>query len=411
VLPAVTGGTVVAGQTLSTTTGNWTSHPTGYRYGWELCDSSGGSCVTLSDQSAPTYALTSDEAGDTIRSVVQATNRIGSGSAVSPPTPPVAAPSWDGSFSTGDWTQYSDCRADNVDGDWPTDYAIDSVTAGLGPSTCEGQAPKLVHAVPPPAGFTYAGAFTVRGNDESDEREAGERALDRLDPDNGDGSAGPTVAYQGASTWYRDDVYVPAGFQPTPKSDFNWMFLIHNYPDDEGDDMLSCGLDTDPYAPGPFSDGGGHGVNPSPERFSCRIFGGGNEQYPFDDYDSTDWYRNPAVSWHYIIGLRTVQTGVWYDMVWHVVWDWRSAASGGNGSMTWWIDGKRVATYAGPTLLYLSNAPGSGGGGGADQGYLQTGYYRPTNAEASFAQQTDTVYHAATMIGPTCTSIGEPALC
>jgi hypothetical protein len=411
VLPTLT-GSVVAGQTLSTTPGDWTSDPTGYSYGWELCDSSGANCAPISGQSSTTYEPAPAEAGDTIRSVVRATNKIGSTSTSSAPSAAVAAPSWNGSFSSGDWSHYGDCQADNLDGDWPTDYAIDSVSAGLGSGTCEGDSPNLVHAIAPPIGFTYAGAFTVRSNDQSYELEAGERTMDSLEPDDGgDGAAALTQADQGTSTWYRDEVYFPAGFQPTLKSDFNWMFLVHNYPNDEGDDMLSCGLDTDSYTLGPYSDGGGSGSKPSPDRFSCRIFGGGNAQHPFDDYDSTDWYRNPAVSWAYDIGLRTVQTGVWYDMVWHIDWDWRSSASGGNGSMTWWIDGQRVATYTGPTLLYLSNAPGANGGGGPNQGYLQTGYYRPTNADAGYAQPTDTVYHAGTMIGPTCTSIGEPGLC
>ena len=40
-----------------------------------------------------------------------------------------------------------------------------------------------------------------------------ERALTTLWPDSGDGSSGKSRAYVGADTWYRDEVYFPAGFQ------------------------------------------------------------------------------------------------------------------------------------------------------------------------------------------------------
>jgi hypothetical protein len=236
--------------------------------------------------------------------------------------------------------------------------------------------------------------------------EDGERTLLTLWPGSGNGSTGTTRAYQGASSWYRDEIYFPTGFQPSQGSDFNWVYELHNYPDSEGDAMLSCGVDTDADAYGPFSDGGGVGANPSPERFSCRIFGGGSPTYPFNSYTSANWYKNPAVDWDYIIGLHTIPTGQWLDMVWHINWDWRSTASGGTGGMQWWINGQQVGSYTGPTLLYLSNAPGYSAGG-ANQAYLQDGYYRPTDADAGYAQPTASVYHGATMIGPTAASIGE----
>ncbi len=70
------------------------------------------------------------------------------------------------------------------------------------------------------------------------------------------------------------------------------------------------------------------------------------------------------------------------------------------------MNGKQVAFYRGPTLQYLSNAPGTSGGG-ANQAYLILGYYRPTDRDAGYAQPTESVYHAGTMIGPTAAAIGE----
>jgi hypothetical protein len=310
-------------------------------------------------------------------------------------TPPPTGPStrgcdgcsWNGDFSTDDWSQYNNSPAYHPDGN-SADYGLVS-----GPT---------------PPGFAHAfEATTTSGTGSIVSGEDGERTLLDLFPeDGGTGSTGLTHAYQGASTWYRDEIYFPASFQPSRNSDFSWVYQLHNYPDSEGDAMLQCGVDTgsDPY--GPFSDGGGVGANPSPERFSCRIFGGGSPTYPFNKYTSANWYKNPAVDWDYIVGLHTVPTGQWLDMVWHIDWDWRSTASGGQGGMQWWINGQQVGSYAGPTLLYLSNAPGYSAGG-ANQAYLTDGYYRDTDADAGYAQPTASVYHGATMLGPTAASIGE----
>jgi hypothetical protein len=342
---------------------------------------------------------------------------------------------WNGDFSPGNWSQYDSSPAYHPQGD-PADFALVSR--------------------PAPAGFRYAFRATVRPGDASIVAgEAGERTLLTLFPDDGDGTQGETHGYQASSAWYRDEIYFPTGFQPSQDSDFNWVFQLHNYPDDEGDAMLSCGIDTSTAALGPFEDGGGYGPNPngplsidggygprplgsrssearssaafdpipvgpfptqgvyglaaSRERFSCRIFGGGSPSAPFNNYNSADWYQNPAVDWSYMVGLPTVQTGVWYDMVWHISWDWRSTASGGHGGLTWYINGQQVASYSGPTLLYLRNAPGTHGGG-ANQAYLITGYYRPTDNDAGYAQPAASVCHGATMIGPTAASIGEPGL-
>ena len=300
---------------------------------------------------------------------------------------------WNGDFSAGNFRQYSSFLADHPDGN-PADFT-------------------LVRADPtPPRDFKYAFKATLESGDGSVvPGEAGQRALLTLWPGNGNGSTvtqdeGWTRGYQAANTWYRDEVYFPPGFRASRETDFNWVYELHNYPDDEGDAMLSCGVDTSTQRRSPFSDGGGRGRGASPARFSCRIFGGGSPANPFDNYDSSNWYRNPAVDWDYMIGLRRLVTGKWLDMVWNIGWDWRSTANGGNGYVSWWINGKLVGFYRGPTLLYLTNAPGTSGGG-ANQAYLTLGYYRPTDGDAGYAQPTESVYHAGTMIGPTAAAIGE----
>ncbi len=300
---------------------------------------------------------------------------------------------WNGDFSTGNFRQYSSFLADHPDGN-PADFTLVRTDP------------------PPPHDFKYAFKATLGAGDGSVvPGEAGQRTLLTLWPGNGNGSTvtqdeGWTRGYQGANTWYRDEVYFPPSFQASRGTDFNWVYELHNYPDDEGGAMLSCGVDTSRQRRSPFSDGGGHGRAASPARFSCRIFGGGSPADPFDNYDSSNWYRNPAVDWDYMIGMRRLVTGQWLDMVWNIDWDWRSTADAGNGYVSWWINGKLVGFYRGPTLLYLSNAPGTSGGG-ANQAYLQTGYYRPDDSEAGYAQPTASVYHAGTMIGPTAAAIGE----
>ena len=300
---------------------------------------------------------------------------------------------WNGDFSAGNFRQYSSFLAHHPEGN-PADFA-------------------LVRSDPsPPRGFKYAFKATLEsGNGSVVSGQAGERTLLDLWPGTGNGSTvsgdeGWTRGYQGANTWYRDEVYFPPGFRPSRGTDFNWVYEMHNFPDDEGDAMLSCGVDTSRQERSPFSDGGGHGRGASPVRFSCRILGGGSPGDPFDNYGPADWYRNPAVDWAYMIGLRRLVTGKWLDMVWNIGWDWRSTADGGSGYVSWWINGKLVGFYRGPTLLYLSNAPGTSGGG-ANQAYLILGYYRPTDGDAGYAQPSESVYHAGTIIGPTAAAIGE----
>jgi hypothetical protein len=89
-VPAVS-GTAQQGDTLTTSNGSWSGSPTSYAYAWEDCNSSGASCTKISNATASTYTLASSDVGDTIRSVVTASNASGSGSASSGQTAAVTS--------------------------------------------------------------------------------------------------------------------------------------------------------------------------------------------------------------------------------------------------------------------------------------------------------------------------------
>ncbi len=90
-LPTVS-GSVVEGQTFSTSTGTWTGSPTSYPYQWEDCNSSGASCSNVSSATSSSYKLVAGDVGHTVRVVVTASNAGGSTSASSAATGTVAAP-------------------------------------------------------------------------------------------------------------------------------------------------------------------------------------------------------------------------------------------------------------------------------------------------------------------------------
>ena len=96
--PRVT-GTTVQGQTLTTTNGSWTgTPPITFQYRWLRCDTSGGgvsgvNCTTISGETRRTYVLSQADVGHRIRSRVIATNKDGTASANSNPTPGVVQPS------------------------------------------------------------------------------------------------------------------------------------------------------------------------------------------------------------------------------------------------------------------------------------------------------------------------------
>lgn len=74
-------------QTLSAGTGIWEGAPSlSYVYQWQHCNTSGGSCANISGATGTTYALTSGDAGTTLRVVVTTTNSWGSASSTSAAT-------------------------------------------------------------------------------------------------------------------------------------------------------------------------------------------------------------------------------------------------------------------------------------------------------------------------------------
>jgi hypothetical protein len=82
--PPALSGTAVQGQTLTTSTGTWTG--TGaitYAYRWQRCNPDGSACAEIAGETANTYTLGLADVGDTVRSVVTATDTTGSASAAS----------------------------------------------------------------------------------------------------------------------------------------------------------------------------------------------------------------------------------------------------------------------------------------------------------------------------------------
>ena len=75
-------GTAEQGQTLTTTNGMWNGDAEAYGYQWLDCDENGQNCTDTGD-SAPSYTLTADDVGDTIRVIVFASNDGGEVGAIS----------------------------------------------------------------------------------------------------------------------------------------------------------------------------------------------------------------------------------------------------------------------------------------------------------------------------------------
>lgn len=84
-------GTPTQGQTLTTTNGTWNGTPTSFSYQWQDCNTSGGACSNINAATASTYVLAAGDVGDTVRSVVTASNAFGAASASSAVTATVAS--------------------------------------------------------------------------------------------------------------------------------------------------------------------------------------------------------------------------------------------------------------------------------------------------------------------------------
>ena len=86
-VPAVS-GTAQQGDTLTTSNGSWSGNPTSYAYQWQRCSSG---CSNITGATSSTYTLAAGDVGDTVRSVVTASNGSGSASANSAQTATVSA--------------------------------------------------------------------------------------------------------------------------------------------------------------------------------------------------------------------------------------------------------------------------------------------------------------------------------
>ncbi|MDQ3933992.1 MAG: hypothetical protein M3340_05105 [Actinomycetota bacterium] len=91
--PPTISGTPRDGQTLTASTGTWTSGaaPVTHAYRWRRCNASGASCSDIAGATASTYAAVPADIGSTLRVAVTATNSGGSSTATSSQTGLVAA--------------------------------------------------------------------------------------------------------------------------------------------------------------------------------------------------------------------------------------------------------------------------------------------------------------------------------
>jgi hypothetical protein len=91
-LPTI-GGSATTGSTLTANPGTWNgSTPVSFQYQWRICDGSGNGCHDISGATSQTYVLKADDAGNTVRVAVIASNSDGSGNATSAPSDKIAKP-------------------------------------------------------------------------------------------------------------------------------------------------------------------------------------------------------------------------------------------------------------------------------------------------------------------------------
>jgi hypothetical protein len=220
--------------------------------------------------------------------------------------------------------------------------------------------------------------------------EAGQRSLLELYPDSKRHGRWLAAGMQGRSRWFRAMVYFPTTFVPARNTDWNWVIEWHNWPDGPCCDNLALTVDTQRSR--------GRGA-----RLSLRSEGGGNPRWPVDRY-SADPRINHTTHETYIVGDRHLRLGHWYDILLHVVWDYRPKY----GLLQWWLDGKLITSRHTSTLFYYADANPDRAGGqpGPGRTYLEIGYYRPsTLLDGAIDDSVMSVYLADVKIGATRSSV------
>ncbi|HEX4745396.1 MAG TPA: hypothetical protein VFU99_00820 [Gaiellaceae bacterium] len=84
--PPTVAGTPSLGETLTASPGTWSGNPTTFTYAWQRCTSAGTSCVAIPGATGRTHLVVREDMGFTIRVIVTARNRSGTGTAASEPT-------------------------------------------------------------------------------------------------------------------------------------------------------------------------------------------------------------------------------------------------------------------------------------------------------------------------------------
>jgi hypothetical protein len=225
--------------------------------------------------------------------------------------------------------------------------------------------------------------------------QAGQRSLIQTWPSDVP-SDGKTAGYQGSDEWYRTSMYFPADFSPEPNTSWNFVSEWHNWPDGPCCAYLSLSVVTN------SEDGGSADPN---GRLSLRILGGGGPGNGIDQIAGQNANADPTPAGYRKTWVRgpSLQRGHWYDLLFHVKWDYTSA-----GHVDWFLDGRQMVSYDGPTLYYYAdnNSNYSGAQAGPGQAYFMQGYYRWGLRNGATDTQPDSVYLDEAMRGPTRASVG-----
>ena len=131
-LPSIS-GTTQTGQTLTAANGSWTPTPSNYAYQWSRCSSTGASCAPIAGATGTTYALTSGDAGSTLRvgvtgsaSGVTTQTATSAATAVVTSAPAPVSPPANTALPTVSGTAQVGSSLSSTTGSWsggPTDYA------------------------------------------------------------------------------------------------------------------------------------------------------------------------------------------------------------------------------------------------------------------------------------------------